>query len=104
MGWFFKKKKKEKNEINNPELKEKLANAALTSLVEGKDYEQLVHTTCEFGYLFVIDGHGLEALFKFTTDKATFYFAAQGDTLTRLEFNESLFRSTTDTFLSLHQS
>lgn len=100
---FFSKKKREKNEISNKKLKETLANTALSMLKQGEDYEQLAYTECEFGYLFVIDGHGLEALFKITTDQGVFYFAAQKSSLSRLMINESLFQSTTDTFLSLHQ-
>lgn len=103
MGLFSKKKKIEKNEIGNKELKETLANTALGMLKQGEDYEQLAYTECEFGYLFVIEGHGLEALFKIVTDKGIFYFAAQKSSLSRLTLNEELFQSTTDTFLDLHQ-
>lgn len=104
MGLFSKKKKNlEKNEINNKVLKENLADAALGILKQDEDYEQLIYTTCEFGYLFEIDGHGLEALLKITTDKGTFYFAAQKSSLMQLDFNEELFKDTTHTFLSLHQ-
>ena len=105
MGLFNKMKKQngEKNEINNKVLKERLANAALQMLTEGEDYDQLAYTMCEFGYLFEIDGHGLEALFKIKTDKDTFYFAAQKNSLLKLDLNEELFKGTTDTFLSLHQ-
>lgn len=103
MGLFSKKKKIEKNEIGNKELKETLANTALGMLKQGEDYEQLAYTECEFGYLFVIEGHGLEALFKITTDQGVFYFAAQKNSLSRLTLNEELFQSTTDTFLDLHQ-
>lgn len=106
MGVFGKNKKgqnAEKNEIGNRELKENLADTALQTLTEGEDYSQLVNTTCEFGYLFIIEGHGLEALFKITTDKGVFYFAAQKNSLMRLAINEEMFQSTTETFLSMHQ-
>lgn len=53
----------EHNEMENKALKEYLASAALQMLAEGTDYENLAGTTCRFGYLFQIDGHGLEALF-----------------------------------------
>lgn len=104
---IFNKNKKvttsKKNEIGNKSLKEHLANTALQMLIEGVDYNQLAYTECTFGYLFVIDGHGLEALFKITTDKGTFYFAAQENSLKSLNINEELFKETTDIFLSLHQ-
>ncbi len=103
MGLFFKKKAKEKNEIGNKQLKETLANTALQMLKEEIEYDELLGTRCEFGYLFVIDGHGLEALFKITTDKGTFYFAAQQNSLMRLSIDEAYFEEATRVFLSLHQ-
>ena len=92
----------EHNEMENKALKEHLASAALQMLAEGTDYENLAGTTCRFGYLFQIDGHGLEALFQLVTDKGTAYFAAQGDQLLRLSINEALFDGLTATFLELH--
>ncbi len=97
------KKPREKNEIENRELKENLANLALSLLREGEDYQELAYAQCQFGYLFVIEGHGLEALFKLMTDKGTTYFAAQKQSLLRLHFTEELFQNATETFLSLHQ-
>lgn len=96
-------KTSEKNEIDNKELKEMLADTALSIMAQGEDYEELAGTTVQFGYLFNIEKHGLEALFKIITDKTTAYFAAQGEKLIRLNFNEELFQTTTDTFLDLHQ-
>ncbi len=93
----------EKNEINNRELKEALASAALKLLTQGKDYEELAGLQCQFGYLFQIEDHGLEALFKVTTDKGVIYFAAQKTSLMRLNFTEELFRGTTETFLEMHK-
>ena len=71
-------KAKESNEINNKELKENIANTALSLLEEGNDYVDLAYTTVQFGYLFDIENHGLEALLKVVTDKTTAYFAVQG--------------------------
>lgn len=107
MGLFGKKKKQddapsERNEIDNHDLKVQLADTALGLLAEGEDYTELANTKVEFGYLFYIEGHGIEALYKLETDKTTAYFAAQGDKLMRLNFNEELFRSTVDGFLSMH--
>jgi len=99
---LFGKKKREKNEINNKQMKEGLANTALQLLKQGTDYDSLANTMCEFGYLFMIDGHGIEALFKITTDKGVIYFAAQKDALMRLNLTEELFIGTTQKFLSLH--
>lgn len=104
MGLFGKKKKQpaERNAIDDRNLKMNLADTALGLLVQGEDYGELANTQCEFGYLFDIEGHGIEALFKLKTDKTTAYFAAQGDKLMRLNFNEELFKSTTEGFLSMH--
>ncbi len=105
MGLFGKKKKQpaERNAIDDRNLKMNLADSALGLLVQGEDYGELANTKCEFGYLFVIEDHGIEALFKLTTDKTTAYFAAQGDKLMRLNFNEELFQTTVEGFLDMHK-
>lgn len=100
MGLFKKKQPKEKNEIDNKNLKENIANAALAQLCQGEDYESLAYTKVEFGYLFDIENHGIEALFKVITDKATFYFAVQGTKLLRLTLNEALFQAYVDGFFA----
>ena len=96
-------KAKESNEINNKELKENIANTALSLLEEGSDYVDLAYTTVQFGYLFDIEDHGLEALLKVVTDKATAYFAVQGTSMMRLNFSEELFETTVAGFLDLHR-
>ena len=93
----------EENRIGDRELTANLADAAMGMLAQGVDYGDLAGTQCQFGYLFWIEDHGLEGLFKISTDKTTAYFAAQKDKLMRLNFTEELFRSTTETFLSMHK-
>ena len=95
-------KAKESNEINNKELKENIANTALSLLEEGSDYVDLAYTTVQFGYLFDIDDHGLEAILKVITDKLTAYFAVQGTSMMRLNFSDELFETTVAGFLDLH--
>ncbi len=95
-------KAKESNEINNKELKENIANTALSLLEEGSDYIDLAYTTVQFGYLFDIEDHGLEALLKVVTDKVTAYFAVQGTSMMRLNFSDELFETTVAGFLDLH--
>ena len=95
-------KAKESNEINNKELKENIANTALSLLEEGSDYVDLAYTTVQFGYLFDIEDHGLEALLKVITDKLTAYFAVQGTSMMRLNFSDELFETTVAGFLDLH--
>lgn len=96
------KKPKESNEIANRELKENIANTAIGILQKGTDYDELDLTRVEFGYLFDIEGHGVEALFKVITDRTTAFFAVQGKKLIRLEFTEPLFQTTVEGFLALH--
>ena len=88
-------KAKESNEINNKELKENIANTALSLLEEGSDYVDLAYTTVQFGYLFDIED-------KVVTDKATAYFAVQGTSMMRLNFSEELFETAVAGFLDLH--
>ena len=112
MGLFDKSRKQKgtpggtqagkRNEINNKELKEALANAALSSLKQGEHYNDLSGLIVEFGYLFDIDEHGIEALFKVITDKDTFYFAAQKASVIRLNFDETSFNEFARDFLERH--
>lgn len=103
MGLLGKKKQpKERNAIDDRNLKYRLVNAVVGTLVEGEEYGNLAYTQIEFGYLFEIEEHGVEALFKLITDKGTFYYAFQGNKLMRLNFTEELFQSTTEGFLDIH--
>jgi len=106
MGLFdkFRKPKGKRNEIelDNKELKEDIANAALSILKPGAQYDSLENTIVEFGYLFTFEGHGVEALLKVTTDKSVFYFAVQKTSVIPLEFNEAFFKDTTEQFLTIH--
>lgn len=107
MGFFKRKDKsarpRETNEIENKELKERLADAALSLLARGKDFKELNHTKVEFGYLFNVENHGLESLFKVTTDKTTAYFQAKGEELMRLELPEGLYQATVEQVLALRR-
>lgn len=90
------------NEIDNRPLKETLADTALSLLSQGEDYTDLADTSCEFGYLFGFDGHGLEALFKITTDRGEHYFTAQGQSLKHLNIDDVAFQEISRKFLELH--
>jgi len=91
-----------KNEIGNEELKESIANNALATLQQGVDYDDLSGLKLEFGYLFYIDGRGIEALLKLITDKGTSYFAVQKSSLMRISITEDIFALTTEQFLHMH--
>lgn len=103
MGLFKNKKPRENNEINNNQLKESIANIALSQLCQGEDYDSLENTKVEFGYLYDIQNHGIESLFKVITDKNTLYFAVQGEELLRLELDEALFAAYVDSFNDLRK-
>ncbi len=100
---LFKKKPRETNEKDNFALKEALAEEAIEKwLVKGRDYGSFSDLRAEFGYIFIIEDHGIEALFKISAPRGTFYFLAHGDMIAALDFDEQLFKSTVDAFLSFH--
>ncbi len=59
----------EHNEMENKALKEPWPLLPCRCSPRAPTTENLAGTTCRFGYLFQIDGHGLEALFQLVTDK-----------------------------------
>lgn len=95
---------RERNEISNMELRNRLKNMALGLLVQGDDYSDLAdRTRCEFGYLYDIRDHGIEALFKLVTGETTAYFLVQGGEPSWVNYDETLFKSTTESFLYMHK-
>lgn len=71
----------ERSRINNADLKVKRLDAAMGLLVESEDHENLARAKAGFGYLFDIDDHGIEALFRIKTDKTMAYFARRAKSL-----------------------
>jgi len=103
MGLFNRNKKSgESNEINNFELKETLVEAALSMLESGTDYDDIDSVQSVFGYLFDIEDHGFEALFKLETDRDDFFFAAQGTSIMQLTIDDDTFKEITEKFLEEH--
>ena len=105
---FFKKKSENKkpretNEIENSQLKERLADAALGLLSPGEDYGELNRTKVRFGYLFQVEDRGIQAMFKIMTDKTTAYFIVQGSSLSRMNFTEETYKSLVEQTLELHR-
>ena len=99
---FFSKKKKEENLINNGEMKERYANYAINSLMGNRLIVDFNNIECEYGYLYNIDGHGLEGLFKIKKDGRIFYFAIQGDRMQMLNLNEQQYDAYTQSFIAMH--
>lgn len=102
MGLFKKKQKSNVNQIDNRELKENLADSALAVLVNSQlmTFEDFAGIKVEFGYLLMIENHGLEALFKVMKDNDVYYFAAQQEKLMLVAINENQYKSTVDHMLS----
>ena len=86
------------NVIEDKALKENIANTALGLLTEGVDYKELAYTKVEFGYLFDVEEHGIEALFKVITDTTIAYFAVQLNKLMRLNLTEELYKAYVEGF------
>ena len=103
---LFKNKKQEVNQINNKELKEKLLDNALAFLVNANEIktEDFKGIQAKFGYLLMLENHGIEALFKIIKDDKIFYFAFQQNTLRFLDLSEQQFESVTQHMLDLHMN
>ena len=101
---LFKNKKQEVNQINNKELKEMLLDNALAVLVNANKIrpEHFKGIQAKFGYLLMLENHGIEALFKIIKDDKVFYFAFQQNTLRLLEMSEQQFESVTQHMLDWH--
>ena len=56
--------RQEQNLINNNQEKEKFANMAINLLVSNNIISDYNGIGCEYGYLYLIEGHGYEGLFK----------------------------------------
>lgn len=107
MGLFSKKENKKEenvNQINNNKLKEKLADNALAFLINSNELQprDFAGIKAEFGYVLMIEAHGLEALFKIVNNDKVYYFAVQQETLKLLEITEEQFQSVTQHMLDLH--
>ncbi len=101
---LFDKKKQEVNQIGNKELKDKILDNALAFLVNAKEIEtkDFEGIQAKFGYLLMLENHGIEALFKIIKAEKVFYFAVQQQTLRLLDISEQQFESVTQHMLDLH--
>lgn len=98
--------KKNESQIDKKILEQNLADTALSLLVNKQEIvmEDINNIKIEFGYLLMIENHGLEALFKVSKDINVYYFAAQKDNLTLLNFNEQQYKETVAYMLKQHKS
>ena len=100
----FNEGKEEVNQIENKELKDNILDNALAFLVNAKEIEtkDFKGIKAQFGYLLMIENHGLEALFKLIKDDKVFYFAVQQQTLKLLNITEQQFESVTQHMLDMY--
>lgn len=106
MGLFGKKENKiiEKNLINDNKEKETIANFAIDFLTKNSIINDLVGIQCEFGYIYYIDNHGYEALFKIKKNDSVYYFAFQGMGLLYLNsMDENAYQAHVYSFNEMHQ-
>ena len=102
-----------KNGITDKRLKENFGNLAISLLVQKKlisASKDLRHLMVEFGYLFLDNRSGPQAMFKLTTPKRflhpqrTFYFGTQNGHLLLLneQFTEAAFRKIQHDMFIMH--
>ena len=95
--------KREENLINNNQETEKFANQALNILMTNNFITDYNNISCEYGYLYKIEGHGYEGLFKIKKETNTFYFAVQGEELKMVKLDEQHFEAYKQSFLEMHK-
>lgn len=96
--------RQEQDLINNKEEKEKFANMAINLLVSNNIISDYNGIGCEYGYLYLIDGHGYEGLFKIKKMDKIYYFAIQGTSIEMVNLDENLFELHKQSFLDMHKS
>lgn len=96
-------KKNDVNLINNNDEKEKFANLALNILINNNMVSDVNGISCEYGYLYNIDGHGYEGLFKIKKLDKTYYFAVQGEELKMISLDEPHFIAYRDSFIERYK-
>ena len=96
--------RQEQNLINNNQEKEKFANMAINLLVSNNIISDYNGIGCEYGYLYLIEGHGYEGLFKIKKMDKIYYFKVQGTSIEMVNLDENLFELHKQSFLDMHKS
>jgi len=99
---LFNRKKKEENLINNQEMKDQLANNAINILMQNRIISDFNNIECEYGYLYNIEGHGFEGLFKIKKLDKIYYFVVQGNNMQMVNLNEEQFEAYKMSFIEMH--
>ena len=105
MGLFGKKEtpKNEQNLINDMNQKENLAGSAIDFLTKNNIISDYNGISCDFGYIFYIENHGYECLFKVMKENNVYYFAVQGESLQMLNMDEGAYQAYVTSFLEMHR-
>ncbi len=103
MKLFRKKQESNKNQIENKELKEKIADTVLTLLInEGEiNQDSMLGITIEFGYLLLLNNE-IEALLKVAANNNVYYFAVQKRKMLFLTIDERQFQETVQYMINYH--
>ena len=96
--------KNEQNLINNNQEKEKFANMAINLLITNNIISDYNGISCEYGYLYLIEGHGYEGLLKIKKMDKIYYFAVHGTNIEMLNLDENVFSFHVETFLNMHKN
>lgn len=96
--------KNEQNLINNKEEKDRFANMAINLLITNNIISDYNGISCEYGYLYLIEGHGYEGLFKIKKMDKIYYFAVQGTNIEMVNLDENGFSFHAETFLNMHKN
>ena len=96
--------KNEQNLINNKEEKDRFANMAINLLITNNIISDYNGISCEYGYLYLIEGHGYEGLFKIKKMDKIYYFAVQGTNIEMVNLDENGFSFHAEKFLNMHKN
>lgn len=94
----------EKNEINNSQLKQNLADATVQVLLNNKLIieNELSNFQIQFGYIFTKEDGVLEALMKTICNEKIFYFACQKGSFMLININENQYNETINYMKNYH--
>lgn len=93
------------NKISDNKLKQKLADIALSALINNDliDQEQIAGIKVEFGYVFLKANGRIEALYRIILANDTVhYFAVQDGNAMHININDDMYNSTVEKMHELH--
>ncbi|MCR5608580.1 MAG: DUF4272 domain-containing protein [Lachnospiraceae bacterium] len=84
------------NQLYNEQLKQKLADSALSLLINNEiiTRDDIINLSFHVGYMFTTESEELEALFSIKNNDESYYFAVQHDKLMMLTINSAQYKET----------